>query len=501
MVRGKAVKSAAIVMAVGGLVAACGGAAAPAAPGPARPSGQSSLMDKTFAGQNKCNPKSHERPFIIEWDATDMSSFEARASKDVVFVRYEGCDLKVVEGCRPDVNGLLGSYRPVDWTAGSLESIDIANQGDLYAKLPLGAATLGGRVEAGEQFKMEYYVGGTVSATREEVMRGELAKIPACKNVTHFVYGYNLGAFALGSKSEIKGEVGGSAWGFGAGGSAKRSAKADKKGGDLALCKSDAAREIQGCKAPIRVTLREISEGDDPAVAAAKAPEAPAALSLAGKLKASSDREKEASARYDSAMQKMYAKDGKGCLADLDVHDRLDPRPAGLSTNPKAFASGLRAQCIMLSGQCDAGKALLRKQQETFNHAPDVIDRMVETVASEKCQGGKRSPRDELLHAWGQLASGARSVADCDAHYATVKRLRPVVKPNDEQDYTVTSITKAPADQIGGCFARANACEKAWPIWKNEEETRLTRDYPTSKQTPEVLRMRFDTYFPRCKGK
>lgn len=30
------------------------------------------LMDQTFAGQNACNPKNHDRPFIINWDATDQ---------------------------------------------------------------------------------------------------------------------------------------------------------------------------------------------------------------------------------------------------------------------------------------------------------------------------------------------------------------------------------------------------------------------------------------------
>ena len=55
---------------------ACGGGALPGTQ-PKRESGQSGLMSETFAGKNKCNPKSHDRPFVIEWDATDGSSFEA----------------------------------------------------------------------------------------------------------------------------------------------------------------------------------------------------------------------------------------------------------------------------------------------------------------------------------------------------------------------------------------------------------------------------------------
>ena len=142
---------------------------------------QSAGMAQSFAGKNKCNPRSVDRPFVIEWDATDMSSFESRAANDVIFVKYEGCDLKIVDACVHDSErGSFGSYRPVEWTSGSVESLDVNNEGDLYAKLPLGAATLGGRVEGGEKFHMEYFVSGTRSATRESVHRGDLAKVSAC---------------------------------------------------------------------------------------------------------------------------------------------------------------------------------------------------------------------------------------------------------------------------------------------------------------------------------
>lgn len=451
---------------------ACGGAGVPAA-GPSRESGQSSLMDNTFAGQNKCNPKSHERPFVVEWDATDISSFQARANTDVVFVKYEGCELKIVEGCRPTVPAEFGTYRTPDWTTGSMETIDISNQGDLYAKLPLGAATLGGRVSAGEQFKMEYYVSGTASATREEVTKAELASVPGCKGVTHFVYGFNLGAFALGSTKELKGEVEGSIFGFGGGAAQARKHKADKKGGDLSKCKAESMKEVMECKAPIRLTLRELSDGEAPKVASAKAPETPTAQSMAGQLKADSEKEKEAVARFQDATRKMLAGDGKGCLADLDTHDRLDPRPDGLSNNPKSQNAGLRAQCIMLNGQCDAGKQLLRKVQEMYmqGQSAEVIDRAVENVAADKCRGGQRSARDELLNAWSQLQTTAQTAATCDAAYATVKRLRPTVKPNDDSDYHMVAIHKHPADIIAGCYVRASACDKAWEAFRVEEGT------------------------------
>ena len=73
-------------------------------PGAARacPIRRGGPRDNSFAAQNACDPKNHLRPFIIEWDATDRSSFEAYAANDILVVRYEGCDMQILEECRDD---------------------------------------------------------------------------------------------------------------------------------------------------------------------------------------------------------------------------------------------------------------------------------------------------------------------------------------------------------------------------------------------------------------
>lgn len=99
----------ALLTALGACVSAC----ASGLPGlePKRPSGQSALMAETTAGRVTCDSTEHLRPFVVEWDATDLSSFEARAATDVVFVRYERCRLEVLDGCTLDsVRGALGAY-------------------------------------------------------------------------------------------------------------------------------------------------------------------------------------------------------------------------------------------------------------------------------------------------------------------------------------------------------------------------------------------------------
>jgi hypothetical protein len=428
--------------------------------GPTRESGQSGLMNDTFAAKNACNPENHLRPFIIEWDATDRSSFESYAANDVVIVRYEGCNMTVLEECRNDsVRGEQGAYRPVEWTSGALEKINISNQGELVAKLPLSVGSLGGRVAGGEKFSMEYYVAGTRTATRSAVYREDLEGNPGCEGATHFVYGYNLGAFALGSVTEFVAEAGASLYGFGAGGKNERSRTADKQGGDLASCKSDSAREIDGCKSPIRLTLRPIREGANPEKAATKAPGTDESLNAAGALTVKLEISEMARSHLEAAMAKMNAKDGKGCLAELDTVDKLEPKRQ--STDPKQSHSTYRAQCLMIAGQCDAGKALLRKSYENTsmaNFGPAQIDKSVQTMASLHCQG-KLSPRDELLKAFMDLSMAnsntkVMSAQECEAAYKLIVKHKDV-QPADDEDVQVIAAKRDHYAWVPGCFSRA----------------------------------------------
>ncbi|MEJ7728422.1 MAG: hypothetical protein WKG00_04325 [Polyangiaceae bacterium] len=470
--------------------AACG--SAPVVPGvmPSRESGQSALMGETFAGANKCSPENHERPFVIEWDATDMSSFEARTATDVVVVKYEGCNMRVLDGCSNDsIRGANGAYKVPEWTGGSLEKIDIASEGELYAKLPLGAAELGGRVKGGEKFHMEYYVSGTRTATRAAVYEKELANNPACRGATHFVYAYNLGAFALGSVKSLEGSVDASLWGFGAGGKHGKKNDAEKHGGDLAKCTGDSAREVSSCKMPIRLTLRPIDKGDNPDVQAAKAPETDASLNLAGKLASQGEQATKANEHRQAAMQKQQARDGKGCLAELDAADKLENNVTLHSTQGALL--GFRAFCLMLSGQCDTGKRLARiaEQARSRDALPATIDETVERQAGQFCQGDKRSPRDTALGAANDLRRAtyqAVPLATCKTAYDTLKKLLPTLKSEGEDDFNYKTITSTPG-MAAQCFAKAGDCKTAWQVYQAEH--------------PKALRASFDGWLASCKDR
>ncbi|MCC6214387.1 MAG: hypothetical protein IT376_05935 [Polyangiaceae bacterium] len=469
-----------------------------------RPSGQSGLMGQTYAGKNACNPANHLRPFILEWDATDLSSFESLAARDVVVVKYEGCTLTVLEACRNEsVSGSLGAYLPVEWTSGSLEKLEIADEGELHAKLPLGAATLGGRVSAGERFRMEYYVAGTRTASRPAVYRGDLDRVPGCAGATHFVHAYNLGAFALGSASEVEGSAEGSVYGFGAGASRKTSVHADKQGGELSKCKAESATEVEGCKVPIRLTLRPIANGENPERAQLETPDTPESTAAAALVDRKVEMTAEARAHWDAAIQKQAAKDGKACLQELDAHDRLDPTHQ--STNPRGGMGYLRAQCLMLAGQCDAGKELARKVAEGAGgfEGPERVEKFVDALVMMYCQG-KMSDRDTILRALKDLQDGAymakKPVAFCQAAYATVQRLRGKVKPKDEDDAQIVNLDRNLYQLAASCFGRAEDCATAYRVYE-EGYPLINADKLDAATKQKIIRGAFESSVPKCKGK
>lgn len=355
------------------LLLGCGGA-------PPAPDATPTLMDKTTAGQNRCIvTKSHERPFVIEWDATDLASFEAKAARDVVFVRYQGCHLTVLDCADASMGGRHGAYRAPEWTSGAVEGFDMSTEQELYAQLPLGAASLSGRLESGQSLRLRYFVSGVSTATRDVLYKKDLPE--RCAAATHFVQAYNLGAFELGAMARGKASASAGIHGFGAGGSTSKDVSVLKRGGELDACRDEAARGSKRCQVPIRITLRELEQGATPSPPPAsgkpardeppRAPTGMDALLAAGKVR-------------NEAMRKLQDGDGAGCVQDLDRAREIDTDPAN-----DEMQGQLRGQCTMKAGKCEAGKELLRAfYRKHYGKAgdPKTIEDMVKLAASTYCK-------------------------------------------------------------------------------------------------------------------
>jgi hypothetical protein len=205
----------------------------------------------------------------------------------------------------------------------------------------------------------------------------------------------------------------------------------------------------------------------------------------------------------ETARVKMSARDGAGCLAELDQHDKLDPRHP--STDAKhSHVAYLRAQCLMLAGKCAAGRELLRKLQTVAQGAmngPEQVEKIVDVMAGMYCEGGEMTPRDRFLRARMDLTTGAwttkKDVAFCMSAYKTMWSLRAVVKPKDDDDSLVKDplpflLTAAPA-----CLAKAGDCAAAFATYK-EVSAELYKGAAWSRDE-KIVRTSFESSQPRCR--
>src|SRR5690606_5426296 len=121
--------------------------------------------------------------------ASYKARLEALLQAGAVAVEYSGCDLRIVDRCR-----LSGGYA---WkkTTLSTDTTDIQDEDDLYAKLPLGAASLSGKLRTAGTLQVQTTVSGQLQlvgrAADDETSGAE------CARATHLVTALSVGAFRL----------------------------------------------------------------------------------------------------------------------------------------------------------------------------------------------------------------------------------------------------------------------------------------------------------------
>ena len=198
-------------------------------------------------------------------------------------------------------------------------------------------------------------------------------------------------------------------------------------------------------------------------------------------------------------------RDGKTCLSLLDQYDTIPGRTTN-SKSPTDGATVTRAMCTMLVGDCEGGKALYKSWSVAVK-APDA-EQSAEGLATSYCQGDKLSQRDELLRANAQVMQSSTgtpkpTIAQCKDWSGTVKRLQPLVKPKDKDDYGITSIPDNFPNASALCFAQAGDCNAALGVFREGFNARYAKDYPDPKLREQLMRGMYDSLVPNtsCKGK
>jgi hypothetical protein len=191
---------------------------------------------------------SQASPLVTEWPASEKANLEVLSHSGAVAVAYSGCSLRVLPQCR-----VRGNYQ---WqrTTPSTDSLSINDSDDLYAKLPLGAASLEGELKRSGKLVVKTVVAGQLRL--EGAGPGDVSNDGPCAQATHLLTALSVGAFALTAGGERQGSVGASIKLGEAKAEREISAEQLRSAGDFDACgQSTADGPSANCASPIQVFL------------------------------------------------------------------------------------------------------------------------------------------------------------------------------------------------------------------------------------------------------
>lgn len=212
------------------------------------------VMEAT--GESKCGVRaSTAKPLIVEWPATERAALEARATRGLVAVRYEGCEMEVLTNCTAK-----GSYTYLGLNQ-KREAVRIKNADELYAQLPVGAAGLEAKLQRSGQLNVDMVIIGRKEADRSQFKKRDLDG--RCDDATHVITGLTVGAFSFytGASASVGAGVKVGQVGVGAASSAEQEVlKQDGDEDSCALAEQGSDEPAPGCGALLRVEVVPIDE-------------------------------------------------------------------------------------------------------------------------------------------------------------------------------------------------------------------------------------------------
>ena len=217
------------------------------------PGSSTNLSPTMTAPASRCRTSAaSDSPLVTEWSASEKAHLEGLSANQAVAVVFSGCELRVVDGCRP--SGKYGWRR----TTLSTDTIEIGSGDDLWTKLPLGAVRLEGELARSGRLAIRTTVAGQMSLTGfdpESVVRQD-----ACSEVTHVVTAISVGAFGLLSGGAMSARGGGGVVGIGAGAGTRREEEIVRRAGDPGSCSSTREDSPHAqCAAPIQIFLQPVA--------------------------------------------------------------------------------------------------------------------------------------------------------------------------------------------------------------------------------------------------
>lgn len=205
-----------------------------------------------LAGLEPPRCQSTSSPLVTEWPASEKANLEALLGQGAVAVAYSGCAMRVLPRCR-----VPGGYVWQRTTPAS-DFIEINDEDELYAKLPLGAASLEGDLKRTGHLSMHTVVSGLLRL--ESPTGAELLEEQACAQATHVVEALSVGAFTLttGGSASVGAGVGVAALGQ-VGGRVSGREQLIRAAGEAQSCGAGTEQSPHpNCRSPLQVFLRPV---------------------------------------------------------------------------------------------------------------------------------------------------------------------------------------------------------------------------------------------------
>jgi hypothetical protein len=192
-------------------------------------------------------------PIIVEWPATQKVELESVASHGIVVVNFQGCKLTVLSRCQAS-----GAYK-FEATTPQRDGIDVKDEDDLFAKLPVASQALRAELASGKALKLDYVlVGRRMTDASAPEMNGD------CAGATHFVKTIALGAYDMKTAARASGGAGIDIGIVQMGGDSKSERNRARSSGNVDGCaqKTDIDESnvrSAGCSAPVQLGLEPLA--------------------------------------------------------------------------------------------------------------------------------------------------------------------------------------------------------------------------------------------------
>lgn len=214
--------------------------------------------DPPDGGEGKCTDlRLPTEPDLMAWDSASRANLAAMHEEGVIAVRYQ------LDGCEPRLTVLpncIGPQEPAyKYKPYSATDKKIARTTqELFAELPLGAASLRGKLGRDRAVRTDYALVGLLTLPPASSWRTEDLQGTGCTDATHVVARIYLGGFALASGNATEIEAAASFFAIGNAGAAHKSERIEvqTEGEEDACVRARTTGESQRlCNVPLRIGL------------------------------------------------------------------------------------------------------------------------------------------------------------------------------------------------------------------------------------------------------